>query len=84
MNILYSSQGRDLLFIQTMFFFFFFLLGILKVLIGQVSTEEKLTIERLSTVAANAMNYHTINLLYYIFNTINLEAFHFTLGPVLP
>lgn len=30
------------------------------------------------------MNDNTINSLYYIFNTINLEAFHLTLGPELP
>lgn len=30
------------------------------------------------------MNYNTINPFYYIFNTINLEACHPTLGLVLP
>lgn len=64
--------------------FIFFLLGVLKVLIVQVSAEEKLTTEWLSTVAVKAMNYNTINPLYYICNTINLEAFHLTSGPVLP
>lgn len=63
---------------------YFFLLGNLKVLLGQGSTEKKLTIEQLSSVAVKPMNYNTINLLYDGFNAINLEAFHLTLGPVLP
>lgn len=63
----------------------FFLLGILKVLIGQVSTgKKKLTIEHLSPVAIKPRKSNTIYSLYSICNTINLEAFHLPLGPELP
>ena len=53
---------------------FFFLPDILKVLIDQVSTEGKLTIEWLSAASVKAMDYNSF---YSVFNTINLEVFHF-------
>lgn len=79
--IFYIAPRVRIYYLYKLNVFFFFLPDILKVLIDQVSTEGKLTIEWLSAASVKAMDYNSF---YSVFNTINLEVFHFMWGPALP